>query len=45
MVMTKSHAFSVVSDEHAKKMDDKDFSIDHKQPSSEAEANKKKTEK
>jgi len=44
MVMTKSHAFSVVSDEHAKKIDEKDFAIDQ-QNSSETEANKKKSEK
>jgi hypothetical protein len=45
MVMTKNHDFSVVSDEHAKKMDDKDFAIDHKQPSSESESDGKKLEK
>lgn len=44
MVMTKSHAFSVVSDEHAKKIDEKDFAI-NQQNSSETEANKKKSEK
>jgi hypothetical protein len=45
MVITKAHSFSVVSDEHAKKIDDKDFSISHQQSSSETEANPKKLEK
>ena len=45
MVITKAHSFSVVSDEHAKKIDDKDFSINHQQSSSETEANQKKSEK